>query len=313
MTIIKNTMDKLTLRQPASAEVEAAYALVVRCETEALGEGLMEWDEHRQDWLDNPAENRWVVSTPDNQIVGYAILFEFAPGDFMLYAYVHSDFAGRGIGTQLLQAGEQRARDMMPPTGAVYLRSVNAGDTPAAAALFTGQGFHIKTHVFVLTLEMSAPPPVAQWPDGLPCRLARIPADNRAVWELVEAGYVVPGRVRREFETWEPRVMNAPGFDPTLFWVVENPAGELVGALYASNNETYTDVYQMVTREDFRRRGIGTNLLYTLFNAAWERGWRRVMLNVSADNPTNALSLYQKAGLKVQHHFVKWEKGLREA
>lgn len=301
----------LTLRHPSPPDVEPAYALVVHCERAALGESLMEWDEHQQDWAQNPVENRWVVHTPDNQIVGYAILFEFAPGDFMLYAYVHADFVGQGIGTTLIQAAEHRAREMMLPTGSVYLRTVNPGDAAAAAELFAELGFTLKTHVFVLTLEMTAPPPTPTWPADLTCRLARIPAENRAVWQLVEDGYVVPGRVRREFETWEPRVMNAAGFDPALFWVVENPAGELVGALYASSNDTYTDVFQMVTRHDYRRRGIGTNLLYTLFNAAWQRGWRLVMLNVSADNPTNALSLYQRAGFNVKHHFVKWEKLIR--
>ncbi len=301
----------LTLRQPLPEEAEAVFALITRCETDDLGERLLEWEEQLEDWAQNPPENRWVVATPDQQIAGYAILMAFGPGDNAMYAYVHPDFVGLGVGTLLIQAAERRVYELAPTTGSVYFRAFNPGDKPAADALFTENGFHLKTHIFLMQIELSAPPPAAVWPDDLKIRLLRMPEENRAVYEVIEDAFAQPDRVRREFETWQMRVFEAAGFDPTMFYVVENPAGEIVAAVHCQNFEVDTNVAQLVVREDYRRRGIALNMLYTIFGEVWQRGRRVVVLSVDGQNPTNAISVYKRAGMSVKHHFVKWEKVIR--
>lgn len=307
-----NNTASLVLRTPVPEDAEKAFDLVTRCETADLGEALLEWEEHLADWEDIAPESRWVVATADQQIVGYAILFTYGPGDNTLFAYVHPDFTGLGIGTMLLQAVEQRVHEIAPPEGPVYFRVNNPGGKPAAEALFVGQGFHIKTHVFQMRIEMSAPPPAPVWSDDLRPRLLRSPDEDKIAWQVIEDAFEQPGRVRRPFEAWHSRVFDSEAFDPTLFWVVENPAGEIVAAIHCQNLEHDTNIAQVAVRDDYRQRGIGLNLLYTVFGEVWRRGGRVVVLSVDGQNPTNAISVYRRAGMSVQHHYIKWEKVLRE-
>lgn len=302
----------LTLRQPLPDEAEAVFALITHCERSDLGEALLEWEEQLDDWAQNPPENRWVVATADQQIVGYAILFTFGPGDNTLFAYVHPDFTGLGIGTMLLQAAERRVTEIAPTEGAVYFRVNNPGGKPAAEQLFVEQGFHIKTHVFQMRIDMTAPPPAPVWSDDLQPRLLRSPDEDKMAWQVIEDAFEQPGRVRRPFEAWHSRVFDSEAFDPTLFFVVKNPAGEIVAAIHCQNLEHDTNIAQVAVREDYRQRGIGLNLLYTIFGEVWRRGRRVVVLSVDGQNPTNAIRVYQRAGMSVKHHFVKWEKVMRE-
>ncbi|MBL1138325.1 MAG: GNAT family N-acetyltransferase [Chloroflexi bacterium] len=302
----------LTLRQPLPEEAEAVFALITHCERTDLGEALLEWEEQLDDWAHNPPENRWVVATADQQIAGYAILMEYGPGDNAMYAYVHPDFTGLGIGTMLIQAAERRVNELAPATGAVYFRAYNPGDKPAADELFTENGFHILTHAFLMQIELSAPPPAPVWPDDLKLRMLRMSDEKRAVYEVVEEAFAQPGRVRRDFDQWCERVFENVGFDPTMFYVVENPAGEIVAAVHCQCFHEDTMVSQLVVREDYRRRGIALNMLYTIYGVVWLRGRRSVVLSVDGQNPTNAISVYQRAGMSVKHHFVKWEKVIRE-
>lgn len=301
----------LTLRHPLPEDAEATFAVVTRCETEALGEPLLEWEEHLDDWAQNPPESRWVVCTPDGQIAGYAILMTWAPGDNNLYAFVHPEFVGQGVGPLLIQAAERRVDELAPPTGPVYFRAYNPGDHPAAAELFTEQGFHVLTHIFLMEITLTAPPPAPVWPDDLNLRTLRIPEENRAAWQVVEDAFAVPGRGRREFEAWQMRVFDSVGFDPSMFYVVENPAGELVGVLHCYVIDATTSISQLAVRADYRQQGIGLNLLYAVFGEVWRRGGRVVVLSVDGQNPTNAISVYRRAGMVVKHHFVKWEKIIR--
>ncbi len=305
------TIDTLTLRQPVPEDVEAAFALVTHCERTDLGESLLEWEEMLDDWEQNPPENRWVVAAAEGQIVGYAIVMEYGPGDNTMYAYVHPDFTEMGVGTMLIEAAERRVNELAPATGAVYFRANEPGNKPAADKLFTEHGFHIKTHMFLMQIELSALPPSPVWSDDLKLRLLRIPEEYFAVWQVVEDAFEQPGRVRRDYEQWVERVFEGAGFDPTMFYVVENPAGEIVAAVHCQNFEGDTNVSQLVVREDYRKRGIALNLLYTVFGEVWRRGRRVVVLSVDGQNPTNAISVYRRAGMTVSHHFVKWEKVIR--
>jgi mycothiol synthase len=61
-----------------------------------------------------------------------------------------------------------------------------------------------------------------------------------------------------------------------------------------------------------RGRGLGDALLRTAFAEFWRRGERRVALGVAADNP-GATRLYERAGMRVAHTIVLYEKELRSA
>lgn len=302
---------QFTLRHPTRDDATAMFALINRCETEDVGEPRLTWDELLNDLTGTPQANQWVAVTPENQILGSNVMFEWAPGDFAAYLYVNRDYINDGVAVGLIQAAEQRAREVMPPTGEAFLRMYAAEGNPLVERHYTALGFHVLTHIFEMAIEFTTPPPAATWPADLNFRLINSPAEDEEVWQVVEDAFAQPKRNRRLFADWRERVFEGPGFDISLFYVVTNVAGEIVAAMHNKNLDGVTDVAQLVVREDHRKRGIALNMLYELFNEVYRRGGRNVTLGVDGQNPTNAISVYRRAGMSPTSHFIKWEKILR--
>ena len=72
-------------------------------------------------------------------------------------------------------------------------------------------------------------------------------------------------------------------------------------------------VNALAVRPAWRRRGLGLALLHQAFTWFWERGEHRVGLGVDSDNSTDALRLYERAGMRAVWQADVHEKVLREA
>src|SRR5262245_47164844 len=98
-----NTLTKteFILRNATPDDAEALFAHITHCETDDLGKPMMEWAELVEDLASNPSANQFLMLTPDNQIIGSNLLFQWAPGDFAAYLYVHRDYEQYGIADTL--------------------------------------------------------------------------------------------------------------------------------------------------------------------------------------------------------------------
>jgi len=56
----------------------------------------------------------------------------------------------------------------------------------------------------------------------------------------------------------------------------------------------------------WRRRGLGEALLSSAFRALHQRGLRQVGLGVDAENPTGALRLYERVGMRKVRQGNNW-------
>jgi len=80
-----------------------------------------------------------------------------------------------------------------------------------------------------------------------------------------------------------------------------------VGALTASSGDGgWVDWLGVLPSH--RGRGIGHALLRRSFAEFAERGMRRVMLNVDAENVTGATAVYERAGMRVVNAWDLWER-----
>ena len=61
-------------------------------------------------------------------------------------------------------------------------------------------------------------------------------------------------------------------------------------------------------RRAWRGRGIGSALLRRSFATFAERGTPRVLLNVDFENPTGAMALYEKVGMRAVRGYDVFEK-----
>ena len=71
--------------------------------------------------------------------------------------------------------------------------------------------------------------------------------------------------------------------------------GEIIGYGGAAIAGEVVDIHTLTVREDYRRRGIGGELLKRLEAWSAERGIRKVMLEVAVTNEA-AIKLYEAAG-----------------
>jgi len=112
---------------------------------------------------------------------------------------------------------------------------------------------------------------------------------------------------------FDARFLGAPGFDPTLWFLLWDGA-ELVGfALDFPEFGTDADlgwVNWLGVRKPWRRRGLAEALLHRSFAELYARGKRRIALGVDAQNVTGALRLYERVGMRAVRRYGSWQKDL---
>ncbi len=70
----------------------------------------------------------------------------------------------------------------------------------------------------------------------------------------------------------------------------------------------YGFVRQLAVAPSQRGRGVGLALLHECFRRHAARGLPATVLGVDAGNPTGALDLYEKAGMRVVEQFTRWDR-----
>ena len=113
-----------------------------------------------------------------------------------------------------------------------------------------------------LRVELQAPPPTRESPDGL-----RVVAfdPERDVLKFHAAGQEAFadhwGHVPRDVESWSQSHLGSERFDPTLWCVVR--AGDEIAAGTICTSETYGGgwVHELFTRRPWRKQGVGAALL----------------------------------------------------
>jgi ribosomal protein S18 acetylase RimI-like enzyme len=151
--------------------------------------------------------------------------------------------------------------------------------------------------------------PVAQpvWPPGVHVRDFRRGEDDQAVHELVQTSFrEIGGQHERPLEQWRTFLLETERFDPSLYLVAE-AEGAVVGASLGQVVGGEGFVRQLAVAPSHRGQGIAMALLHEGFRRNVERGLRAAILGVDAANPTGALVLYEKAGMRVHEQFTRWD------
>ena len=256
------------------------------------------------------------VAVADGAIVGFAHLWADGPDEVKLFARTHPDARGRGIGSRLLSLCDRRAAELLP--GAQRTTTTWAADASAPALL----EFHGYRPIrYFVTMEIGAGSVSEQatvWPAGIErVRLSTRPdlaGALYAAWKEVFAGHW--GRqLESEAQFWTERrdakIGSAFPFEPEL-WLLALAPGEVVGfclcELSVSDAESVGRVAEIGVVPARRRAGLGFALLHDGLRELRGRGAARIVLDVDAANTTNALRLYQNAGMTPRPAFTIWEK-----
>ena len=302
-------MSLFRLDPAVAADAAAVTEVVVALESSLYGQTAFSQADLEDEWSDLDREQNARVVRDGDRIVGYGAVRELGEL-WRAEGYVHPDALGRGIG-KLIATGleEETAR-----RGARRIQNSVFEADSAAHRLLESLGYGAVRVFRELRIELEAPPPAPEWPDGLrvvpfdPERDA--PAFHAAHQEAFADHW---DYTPREFESWSKGHLGSERFDPTLWCVVR--AGDGIAAGTICTDDTYGAgwVHALFTRRPWRKQGVGAALLSDSFGRFWERGEHSVGLGVDAANDTGAFRLYERAGMAPVLGWVMYEKELGDA
>jgi len=313
-----NTLPKdFSVHAPTMGDIERVANLIDTCEIAERGEPGFALEDLRVDWVKpdfNLETDAWVVVTPEERIVGYAVMFNRENVRLYVLTYVHPEYRNRGIGTHLARMGETRARQQVPeaPPGVrVSVFNPVSSSNHAARALLEQEGYSLSRHFWHMQIDMDEAPPIARWPNGIGLRTFIPGQDDRATFEVREETFEDHwGHVPMRFETWRQMMIEREDFDPRL-WFLATDGNEIVaGSLcYNYSNEGWVD--KLGVLRPWRRLGLGLALLHHTFGEFYRREQHRVSLGADSQNATGATQLYQRAGMRVAWQYDTYQKELR--
>jgi mycothiol synthase len=308
-------------------DVEPALVLFNRWSRSVIGrDEITDAEVIRNEWVSpdfDPAEDIRLVFAPSGQLVGYIEVWTTSKPLVHPWTWgrVDPDYEGLGIGTWLLHWAEQRALRELPSVPAELRFAPRVGTVREAEKpkrLFEEMGYqHIRGSYHML-IEMEAPVPEPQFPEGITLRTYNAETDAAAVYRAVEDSFRDHfGFVEQPFEEGLKRFKHfweTATSDPTLMFLAMD--GEAIAGINLCQPRSFDDsemgwVGTLGVLRPWRKRGLGLALLHHSFNEFYRRGKRKVGLGVDAQNLTGALRLYENAGMHIHLAHDLYEKELR--
>lgn len=308
-----------TLRPPRDEDAQAICDLVAACDTALNGHAdRYSPEDVREGWARLDRErDAWVFVAPDGSLAAYGELNDQGHGKLIADGYVHPAHWGRGLGTALARLYDARGHELVArqPEGVRVIVGTGtlAADT-AAADLFRAHGYTRVRGFWVMRIDLDAPPPAPEWPEGIGVRTFVPGRDERETFTASDTAFGDHwGHVPGAFDEWLLRTQR-PDFDPSLWFLAvdETDGGRIVGIALCSRRVDLGWVNSLGVLRASRQRGLGVALLRHSFAELYARGERAVGLGVDSQNLTGATRLYQKAGMRVDFETSAFEKVLRD-
>jgi len=298
------------LRAPSLDDLPALAAFFRVLEQYGVG-GASESD--LRDWLTSPMfdpAQDFRMAIEDDRIVGWCDVWDQDKSRKRFDLDVRAHPRESGTYGALLDWGVGRARELTTGAPAVARVLVDSQDA-VFRTVAEERDFSLFRHAFRMEIDLADEPAAPRWPDGIAVRSFRA-GDARSVYDAhceIFAGDW--NFVALEFEDWCKLHVGASEFDPTLWFLAED-GGELAGfSLCRSERRPNTGhIGSLGVRSPWRRRGLGAALLAHSFRELRARGRPKADLGVEADNPTGAVQLYERAGMRPVYRIDTYEKDL---
>lgn len=307
----------LRVRSPRPGDAAAVVSLCSGLERALIGadaDGFTESDV-KQDWrqLGELERDAWLIER-HGETAGYATLFDEGDGVLLADGYVDPRHTGHGVGARILALTEARAAELAGESRElrVVLRNTIMYADTGARALLEAHGYRPVRSFLRMRIDLDGPPPSPRWPDGVAPRPFDPRADDAAVHACVQEAFAEEWTNTREtHDEWRERKFSDPRFDPGL-WLISRDGDEVCGvALSTPGQFEMGFVNALAVRPRWRRRGLGLALLHGAFGLFWARGEHRIGLGVDSENPTDAVRLYERAGMHAAWRADVYEKTLR--
>ncbi|HEY7660302.1 MAG TPA: GNAT family N-acetyltransferase [Actinomycetota bacterium] len=300
------------IRPPSEADLDAIAEVLLADDLETAGRSDYDAEFVRAQWRSpgfEPGLDGWLAIDAVNAAVGFALVLPENLDVVKSWGVVHPRHRGRGVGSALLDRVEARAVERLGdvPGGALHHAADQADE--AAARMLVARGFeHVRSFRH---MEMSFDGPIGS-PGPAPAGVAIRDMDPERDLRSVHAIFVEAFRDEwmyrpSSYEEWAAVEVEVSGFDAGL-WFVALEGDRPVGAISGSAEGEQGWIGELGVLPARRGRGIATSLLRHAFARFAERGFPRVRLNVDAENPTGAVRLYERVGMRVARGWEVYAK-----
>ena len=316
-----------TARGATVDDLESALALFNRWSRSLIGrDELTDLHALRED-LKSPGfnieEDTRLVFAPNGEMAGYIEAWTITkpPVHPWIWGRVDPDYEDKGIGTWLLKWAERHVLRVLPNIPAELRFAPRVGtyrEAQKAKKLFEDGGYRHIRSFYNMLIEMEAPVPEAEFPDGITLRTYNSETDGAAVYQAQRDSFRDHfGYIEESFEEGLERFRHFwenESSDPTLLFIAMD--GDEIAGINLCRPQAFDDaemgwVGTLGVRRAWRKRGLGLALLRHSFNEFYRRGKRKVGLGVDAQSLTGALHLYETAGMHIQQASDLYEKEMR--
>jgi len=217
--------------------------------------------------------------------------------------YVHPAARGRGAASLLLDWGERAALD----AGLSGVRPGVTAHDRGGRELLENRGYRYIRSFYRMAIDLTEEPGAPTWPEGFTVALE--PDEEHLLYETLEEAFEDHwGHEPRTFEQWIAQ--NGPLGD-RLCYVVRTEDGTPAAAQVCDEDRFGSAWVSILgVRAPWRKRGLGEALLRQAFGDLYERGRKRILLGVDAENASGATRLYERVGMRVALQDDAYEKRL---
>ena len=240
-----------------------------------------------------PESGHWVVDGPGGAVDGYAAVD--SGGGFDLW--IRPGAEAGAIAEALVGAIAAHRPGPIETVVPVWAGGL--------AEPLEGLGFTRAKEVLEMGIELGQDAPAPHWPDGVRPRPFDAGRDAAGVHACLVEAFAGSGERVAPCAEWRPWLLGDPSYDPALVFVAES--GGAVAGVAQCWAEGF--VKDLAVRPAFRGRGLGEVLLRAAFAEFARRGVGEVRLKVDADNPTGAVRLYRRAGMRERRRYAVLARG----
>lgn len=280
-------------------------------------EVFAEWEYHSFDI----SNHSYFAFTETGENIAYSELryWREIPVRPILYAYVHPDYRGQGIGTKLTQWGIDNAKHfipLVPDDARVVLGTFS--NMEDGQELLENMSFTNTRQSYIMTIDIHDNMPEPQFDEQFDLiTMAEHPVLEDFVRVYQETFRDHRGSVNESLESAVERwrdFLEGDNYQPENIVLVKDGVKDAAVLFLADKSDQDPDQMEISTigtMPDYRRRGLATNLLYLTFQRARERSKPRVGLSVDGSSLTKAHELYEKVGMKTTMIYYAYELELR--
>jgi mycothiol synthase len=256
------------------------------------------------------------IAVTDGHPIGYCTA-ELDPrnGKGWGSGHVHPDYHRHGVGTRLLRRADDRHRErarheLQAGTPIECIRQSRDTNTQAIA-LLESEEYHVARVTWFMRISLEAPIDLLPFPEGISLRPFNIERDGHAVYEAQADIFKDNwGFTKLPFDVWTHFSFGAH-LDESL-WLVAMDGDRIVGLSLCSPWGEHEPglgwIASVGVRADWRRRGLASALLRHSFHILREHGFAAAGLDVDSENQTNAVGLYERAGMHVYRRYLLFQK-----